>query len=198
MSASQLSAAKSSRPAHRIRRTLSPSTTRVPIPLAYNVTVGDVMNRDPVTIGPEASLFDALILMRSRDISGLAVVEAGQYVVGVLSQKDLARSLGVAFSLPDTKGLLDVLLAGIRSDPEIFAMNFRRALQTTTVGSVMSRPPILVQVDAPLELAMEVMSENSISRLPVVDQNRLVGIVTPTDLVSAALRTHPGKPSKQS
>jgi len=181
----------------RLRRTSSLSRTRIPIPLAYNVTVGDVMNRAPVTIGPEASLFDALVLMRGREISGLAVVDAAQNVVGVLSQKDLARSLGVAFSLPDTKGLLDVLLAGIRSEPDTFLTGFRKTLEATSVGSAMSRPPFVAQVDAPLELAMEVMSENSISRLPVVDRNKLVGIVTPTDLVSAALRVRPRKPAKQ-
>ncbi|MGA7862013.1 MAG: CBS domain-containing protein [Thermoplasmata archaeon] len=154
------------------------------------------MNRAPVTIGPDASLFDALVLLRGREISGLAVVDAAQNVVGVLSQKDLARSLGVAFSLPDTKGLLDVLLAGIRSEPDTFLTGFRRTLEATSVESAMSRPPFVAQVDAPLELAMEVMSENSISRLPVVDRNKLVGIVTPTDLVSAALRVRPGKPAK--
>jgi CBS domain-containing protein len=166
------------------------------IPLAYNVTVGDVMNRAPVTIGPEASLFDALMLMRIHDISGLPVVDAAQNVVGVLSQKDLARSLGVALSLPDTKGLLDVLLAGIRSDSETFLTNFRNTLEATSVESAMSRPAFVTQADASLELVMEVMSENSMSRLPVVERNRLVGIVTPTDLVSAALRTHPEKLEK--
>jgi CBS domain-containing protein len=151
------------------------------------------MNRAPITIGPEASLFDALVLMRVHDVSGLPVVDADQYVVGVLSQKDLTRSLGVALNLADTKGLLDVLLAGIQSDAESFLANLRRALEVTSVQSAMSHPAFVTQADASLELVMEVMSENSMSRLPVVERNRLVGIVTPTDLVSGALRTSPEK-----
>ncbi len=154
------------------------------------------MSRAPVTVGPGASLFDALVLMRSHDISGLPVVDAARHVVGVLSQHDLARSLGVALSLQDTKGLLDVLLAGFRSDSERFLAVFRKTLEATSVASTMSRPAFVAQVGAPLELAMEVMAENSIHRLPVVERNRLVGIVTPTDLVSAALRARPGKPEK--
>jgi CBS domain-containing protein len=193
MAASQLLTAKSSRSARGGRPGLAPPIARVRIPLAYNVTVGDVMSRVPAAIGPSASLFDALVLLRSQDISGVPVVDTDQNVVGVLSQKDITRSLGVAFDLPDTKGLLDVLLAGIRTEPETFLTNFRSTLETTSVESAMSRPPIVAQVDAPLELVMEVMSENSINRLPVVEKNRLVGIVTPTDLVSAALRTRPGK-----
>jgi CBS domain-containing protein len=151
------------------------------------------MNRAPIAIGPKASLFDALVLMRIHDISGLPVVDAAQKVVGVLSQKDLARTLGVALNLPDTKGLLDILQAGIRSDPERFLTNFRRTLEGSSVESAMSRPAFVTEAAASLELVMEVMSENSINRLPVVERNRLVGIVTPTDLVSAALRTYPEK-----
>jgi CBS domain-containing protein len=173
---------------------LPPSRSPISIPLAYNVTVGDVMNRSPVTIGPEATLFDALVLMRGQDVSGLAVVDKVQNVVGVISEKDLARSLGVAFSLPDIKGLLDVLLAGIRSRRETFLPDFRATLEATSVESAMSRSPIVAHVDAPLELAMEVMSENAISRLPIIDQDKLVGIVTPTDLIRAALRSRPGTP----
>ena len=166
-------------------RTSSP----VRISLAYNVSVGDVMTREPVSIGPHASLFDALVLMRTRNVSGLPVVDAEKHVIGVVSQKDVARSLGVAFSLPDTRGLLDVLLAGLRTEPETFLESFHKTLEATSVESAMSRPPIVAEADAPLELAMEVMSENTISRLPVVHEDRLVGIVTPTDLVSAAIQT---------
>lgn len=180
--ASMKSAGLAPRPLPRI-------TSRVRIPLAYNVPVGDVMTRDPVPIGPHASLFDALVLMRTRNVSGLPVVDADNHVVGIVSQKDLARSLGVAFSLPDTRGLLDVLLAGLRTEPETFLESFHKTLEATSVESAMSRPAIVAEADAPLELAMEVMAENVINHLPVIHEGQLVGIVTPTDLVSAALQT---------
>lgn len=196
MSVSPAATVRSSRSSHRAQHASPAPAHRTRIPLAYNVTVGDVMNRAPVTIGPKASLFDALMLMRVHDISGLPVVDAAQSVVGVLSQKDLARNLGVALDLPDTKGLLDVLLAGIQSDSETFLKKFRMALDRTTVESAMSHPAFVTQADASLELVIEVMSENSINRLPVVERNRLVGIVTPTDLVTAAFRTYPERLDK--
>jgi CBS domain-containing protein len=153
------------------------------------VTVGDVMSRAPVTLGPALSLYEALVLLRSHDITGAPVVDDERNVIGVLSQKDLARRLAVPVDLPDVKGLLDVLMVGL-GDQRVEALaKLEQALQNSTVESTMSRPPFVVRSDAPLELAMQVMAENAISRLPVVTGHRLVGIVTPTDLISAALRS---------
>lgn len=177
------------RRAARTRPASRRTGTEVQIPLAYNVTVGDVMNRHAITVGPTATLYDALLLLRTNDITGAPVIDGEGYVIGVLSQKDLARKLSVPVNLPDVKGLLDVLMVGL-SDQRVEALaKLEAALQGTTVEGAMSRPPFVVRADAPLELAMQVMSENAISRLPVVDGHRLVGIVTPTDLITAALRS---------
>ncbi len=169
----------------RVRRTpaLAPA-----VPLAYNVSVADVMSRSPVSIGAKPSLHEALLLMRLHDVRGLPVVDEAGNVVGVLSQKDLARRLAVPVNLPEVKGLLDVLMVGLEAQPDAALARLVRALNETRVEEAMSRPPFVVRSDAPLELAMQVMAENSISRLPVVEGRRLVGIVTPTDLISAALR----------
>ena len=132
---------------------------------------------------------EALLLLRTNEVSGLPVVDGAGNVLGVVSQKDLARRLAVPVNLPDVKGLLDVLMVGLGDQPIESLAKLRQALDTTAVEQAMSRPPFVVRSDAPLELAMEVMAENSISRLPVVEGRRLVGIVTPTDLIGAALRS---------
>lgn len=147
------------------------------------------MNRNPVTLGPAASLYEALVLLRTHDVSGAPVVDPERNVLGVLSQRDLARRLAVPVNLPDVKGLLDVLMVGLGDQPVESLAKLEKALTESTVESAMARPPFVVRADAPLELAMEVMAENAISRLPVVEGRRLVGIVTPTDLISAALRS---------
>ncbi len=158
------------------------------IPLAYNVTVADVMSPSPVTIGPGASLYDALVLMRSHDITGLPVVDEAGRVLGVVSQHDLARTLSVPVNLSGVKGLLDILMVAIRDQPADLLAKLRQTLEEVSVEEAMSRPPFVVAAEAPLELAMEAMTQNALHRLPVVRSGRLVGIVTPTDLISAALR----------
>ncbi|HYK92845.1 MAG TPA: CBS domain-containing protein [Thermoplasmata archaeon] len=163
--------------------------TPVEIPLAYNVTVADVMSRSPVTIGTGATLAEALSLLRTNDVSGLPVVDADGNVLGVVSQKDLARRLAVPVDLKNAKGLLDVLMVGLGDQPITQLARLRAELETAHVSDAMASPPFVVRSDAPLELAMRVMSENAISRLPVVDGRKLVGIVTPTDLIAAALRS---------
>lgn len=145
------------------------------------------MSRDPVSIGPGASLYDALMLLRTADVTGLPVVDRAGTVIGILSQTDLARVLAVPGTVPSTKGLLDVLTVGLRDLPEASLAKRRETLEETTVEAAMSRPPIVVAPAAPLELAIEAMEESGIHRLPVVDAGRLVGIVTPTDLIAAAL-----------
>ncbi len=176
------------RPAHPTGPARRPTISLPQIPLAYNVPVADVMSREPVTIGPDATLFDALVLMRIHDVTGLPVIETSGEIVGVLSQKDLARSLAIPVNLPDVTSLLDILMIGMDRQPADLLARLKRALEEAAVREAMARPPFVVGADAPLELAMEVMAEHGLSRLPVVEGRKLVGIVTPTDLIRAALR----------
>lgn len=58
-----------------------------------NTTVGDVMTLDVVSIGPEASLWEAASLMHRRGVKRLPVVDPHGYVVGVLTRSDLVRAM---------------------------------------------------------------------------------------------------------
>lgn len=157
--------------------------------LAYNVLVGDVMRRRPVTIEPGATLWDALVEMRTHEITGMPVVAEGGRLVGVLSQKDVAAFLAIDVGLPEPVTTLDLLTLRHPGGGEAPTVErFREVLERATVAEAMSQPPIFIRSDDSLELAMERMAERGVNRLPVVDGHRLVGIVTPTDLFRAALR----------
>ena len=171
-----------------------PLDREVPAPqghLAYNVLVRDVMRRSPVVVERGATLWDALIQMRTHTISGLPVVDDSGSLVGVLSQKDIVSFLAVHSGLPPTSTVLDLLLAppAARSPPSL--ERFRILLEDSLVEEAMTRPPIFIGSEVPLESAMERMEELGIHRLPVVDGFRLVGIVTTSDLLRAALRVGP-------
>ena len=161
-------------------------TSSIDIP--YNVAVADVMSRNPISIGENASLFDALVLMRTNRVTGLPVVGPQGDLHGVLSERDLVRILQLPSSDPGAEGMMDLLALDPDSQPDPGLRTYRDRLEGSTVGEAMSRPPLSIRGDAPLEFAMEVMTEHEIHRLPVVQGSRLVGILTVHDLVRAVLR----------
>jgi len=163
-----------------------PPTTRS---FVINVTVRDVMSRHPISVGPDATLLDALVLMRGQKVSGLPVVDEDGKLVGVLSQRDVARTLKSAGGIPEVTGLFDLLMFGLSEESGVSVQVLRRILEETTVRDAMSSPPIAIPSDASLELAAEVMRENEINRIPVLRGDRLVGIVTRNDLVRALVHS---------
>lgn len=156
---------------------------------AINVTVRDVMSHSPITIDPDATLLDALVLMRGHRISGLPVVDEDENVVGVLSQRDIARLLKTEGGIPEVTGLFDLLTFGFSDERGVSIQALRQILQESSVRDAMSTPPIFISSDASLELAADTMRANEINRIPVQQNGRLVGIVTRTDLVRALV--HP-------
>jgi len=154
-----------------------------------NVKVRDVMSRHPITVGPDATLLDALVLMRGQKVSGLPVVDESAKLVGVLSQRDVARTLKSAGGIPEVTGLFDLLMFGFSEDSGVSVQVLRRILEETNVRDTMSSPPISIVGDASLELAAEVMQENEINRIPVLRDDRLVGIVTRNDIVRAMVHS---------
>ena len=110
------------------------------------------------TIGPEATVLDAVRLMAERDIGSVAVVEA-ERLVGVLTERHYARN---------------VMLAGRRSD-------------ATAVREIMSSELFPITPDETVERCMALMTEHRIRHLPVLVDERLVGIVSIGDLVRSRL-----------
>jgi len=187
--------------AHRPRRPARAATSRrapgrpaSARPFVYNVRVADVMTPRPVLVGPDASLYDALVLMRTHRISGLPVTDASRRVLGVVSEKDLARVILGAIGVPELRGVLDTLMLEPIAQPDRAFATMRATLETARVRSAMTSPAKVVAPDAALESAAEAMRDDAIRRLPVVRGGCLVGIVTRTDLVRAMLSV-PARPS---
>ena len=125
--------------------------------------VGERMSRNPVTILDTASIDDGMHLMRERKVRRLPVLDASGKMVGIVSDKDLlhaAPSPATSLSVYE----LHYLLAKL------------------TIKQVMSSPVISVGADTPVEEAARVMADNKIGGLPVMDGDKLVGIITETDV----------------
>ncbi len=117
-----------------------------------------VKGRKTWTISPAASVFDALQVMAEKDIGALLVVD-GKTLVGVFSERDYARK---------------VILHG-KSSKDIL------------VSEIMSSPPIFIEPDNTTEQGLALMSAKHVRHLPVMEKNRLVGVVTIGDLVKSLM-----------
>jgi CBS domain-containing protein len=151
------------------------------------------MNVRPINVSAEASVSEAARLLRENKISGLPVLD-GEKLVGIVSESDLLRLL----SVEDKKegGLW------LPSPFEVFEVPFRdlvkweqmqaslKDVTTKKVAEVMSRNLHEVGPDDSVEEAASIMTRHRINRLPVVEDGRMVGIVTRGDIISGLGMQH--------
>ncbi len=130
--------------------------------------VGERMTRSLVIIGEDASIDDALHLMRERQVRRLPVLDKAGKMVGIVSDKDLLHAA------PSPAASLSV-----------YEMHY--LLSKLTVKRVMSTPVITVGPNTPIEEAARIMADNKIGGLPVMQDERLVGIITETDVFKLLL-----------
>jgi CBS domain-containing protein len=141
--------------------------------------VSDVMTRDVVTVEEDTPLKDVAELLLEHDISGVPVVYEGR-VVGVVSETDILYKERGPEGEP--RGTISWLL-------DAPGASFRRKLAARTAGEAMSSPPVTIRPTRPLAQAAAMMLEHRVNRLPVVQGDRLVGLVTRTNMVRAFARS---------
>ena len=130
--------------------------------------VGDRMTKHPITITEDTSVNEALQLMHSESIRRLPVLGKRGRMVGIVSELDLLKaspSPATSLSLYE----IPYLLSKIK------------------MRDVMTRDVITVTEDTPLEEAARIMADNKIGGMPVVRDDKLVGIITETDLFKVFL-----------
>lgn len=129
-------------------------------------TVGDVMKRRPATVAPDAPVAEAAELMRRRRIRHLPVVDERRRLRGIITDRDVQHA-----------ALLPALAGHMLWDP--------RRIKSPRVRDVMTWSTVTVPPDAPIVHAGLLMFERRIGSLPVIDGDRLVGIVTARDVLDA-------------
>ena len=144
------------------------------------VRVGHVMTRDVVSVTPDTPLKDVAAALVERGISGLPVCDADGAVVGVLSEADLLVKQGGS---PERSGGLFAWLVETASAPDL------AKLRAHTAGEAMTSPAVTVETASPVSEAARTMVSLGVNRLPVVEDGRLVGIVTRADLVRLFTRS---------
>lgn len=141
--------------------------------------IQDVMTREVVAVPPGASLKQAAHLLVEHRISGLPVVDSRGHVLGVVSEADIMVKEAGGRAVPTAPAWLPGF------DTEVD----RSKLEARLAGQAMSSPAVTIESHQPLAHAARLMSERGINRLPVIEDGRLVGIVTRADLVRAFARS---------
>ena len=143
------------------------------------LSVGEVMETDWPTLGSESTVEEAIKLFAEERVSGAPVVENGR-LVGIITEGDLI------FQDAEVKapGFLDIL-GGIvpLGDTDEYR---REALKSAgvTVGEVMTDDPVTVAPEATLAETATTMAERRKKILPVIDDGRLVGVITRMDILT--------------
>jgi CBS domain-containing protein len=145
----------------------------------------DVMTQPVLSVAPEAPLRAVAALMLERRISGVPVVDAAGRVVGIVSEGDFIRRPEIETDLPGSRWLR------FFSSPDEQARDYIKT-HGRTAADVMSTPAVTVAADAPLASVARLMNSKGIKRLPVLEEGRLIGIVTRADLLRAVYE-HPAE-----
>lgn len=119
--------------------------------------VRDVMTSNPTTCEPTATLVDAAKVMAREDVGPVPIVEGGK-LVGLVTDRDII----------------------------IRAVAEGRDVTSTTVRDVASKDLVTVTADEDLDRALQLMADNQVRRIPVVEGDRVVGIVSQADVARAA------------
>ena len=115
--------------------------------------VKDIMSKDLVTISNERSALEAAKIMTDKGVSSLIVL-SGDQPVGIVTERDFIKKIC----------LKELQLSEVQ------------------IGNIMSKIRTYATPDTSIEVAVQRMINNRIRRLPIIDEDKLVGIVTVTDL----------------
>jgi CBS domain-containing protein len=144
-----------------------------------DATAREIMTPDPFTVAPDVPVMDAAHLMSEKNVGALPVVKDGK-VVGIVTESDLIMQ-DVRAQFPTYISLLGGV---IMYPPSVkrFEEGLKKAV-AATVGEVMTSEPVVVGPDATLEDLATLLMNRDVSRLPVIEDGKLIGIISKHDLV---------------
>ena len=130
--------------------------------MGLNDTVRAVLDHKGIgvcAVAPEMPVYEALEIMADKDIGALLVMEDAD-LCGVFSERDYARK---------------VILQG-------------KASRETTVGEIMTSPPVIAMLEQSVDDCLRLMTDRRIRHLPVVNQQAVIGVLSIGDLVNWIIR----------
>src|SRR5690349_5657064 len=137
-----------------------------------------IMTRSVITIAPDATILEAANTMLQHHVSGLPVVDADGKLVGIVSEGDFIRRSEIGTQRKRGRWLRFILGTG-KAASDFVHEHGRK------VSEVMTREPLTVTEETPLDEIVTAMETNGVKRLPVMRGDKLVGIVSRANLLQA-------------
>ena len=137
-----------------------------------------IMTRPVITVTPETTIVEAANTMLQRHVSGLPVVDASGKLVGIVSEGDFIRRTEIGTQRK--RGRFLKLILGPGKAATDFVHEHGRK-----VAEIMTPEPLTISEDTQLEEIVELMEKNNVKRLPVTRADKIVGIVSRSNLLQA-------------
>jgi CBS-domain-containing membrane protein len=144
-----------------------------------SVKAGDAMVREVVTVTRKTPLVQVAEAMARHGVSGVPVVEEGERVVGVISEKDFLTRMGEQ----DAKTFMGVVAECLEGKGCVAV-----PIRGQNAEDIMTSPAVTVNEETSIMEIADILTEKNINRVPVINQQgRLVGIITRADVVGNRL-----------
>jgi len=149
----------------------------------------EIMTKKPKVLAPEMTIHDAVEFFRKHRIRGAPVVSKGK-LVGLLTEYDLldfmeVHEFGGKLWMPAPFDFIEAVLDAKQEEYEI-RKEFEK-LRKATVEKAMSTELVSVSPDTHVSEVADLMTEGNLTHVPVVENGKLVGLVTRSDLIKSLL-----------
>ena len=146
-----------------------------------NITAAQIMTRDVITVTPGTSLEELASVLSKHRISGAPVVDESGALLGIVTEKDLIRQ-NARLHIPTVIRIFD---ASIMLEKPGRMLEEMKRMAATRVEDIFSRDVVSISPETNIQEIATIMSEKDVHLLPVLDEQKIAGIVGKVDMVRA-------------
>jgi CBS-domain-containing membrane protein len=141
----------------------------------------DIMTTEVMTVSPQTTVLDLARLLAEHKINGVPVVDDNGRLVGIVTQSNLIDRVK-KFELPHVVTILDAHF--YLELPGTFKKNLEK-LVGNLVSDIMAAPPVTITADVQVDEIASIMARRQVHTLPVLDGDKLIGIIGKIDIIRA-------------
>ena len=143
------------------------------------LNASDIMTTEVLTVKKESSLKELANILYKHHINGVPVVDDNGLLIGIICESDLIRK-DKKLHIPTVVTLFDAVI--YLESPKNIEKEFQR-VSATTVEDLYTRKPVTVDEKTPIDEIATIMTQKKIYTIPVMDGDRIVGIIGKADLL---------------
>lgn len=147
------------------------------------MTAKEVMKKEVISVGPEASVKEIAKLLYDNNISGVPVVDDESKILGIISETDLITKVSGPHLPPHIQILGGIIYLARPHEIE----DELKKISSVTAREIMTMDVVKANEEDTVEDVAALMVDRKVNRIPVVKDNKLTGIITRHDLLSVLL-----------